>query len=100
MAQALHLANGTTINEKVRSDAGVLAMAIAADRSDAEILDRLFLAALARRPTEVERSRLLAILADSVAGLSDPKAIAAARRQAAEDLYWATLTGNEFLFNH
>jgi hypothetical protein len=47
-----------------------------------------------------ERSRLLMILADAVAGQSDPKAAAAARRQAIEDLYWATLTGNEFLFNH
>jgi hypothetical protein len=100
MAQALHLANGTTINEKLRADTGVVARAVATNRTDGAILARLFLAALGRRPTAAERERLLAILAAATAGMSDDKAIAAARRQAIEDLYWATLTGNEFLFNH
>jgi len=68
--------------------------------SDAEIIDRLFASALCRSPTETERTKLLAILAGSVAGISDPKAATAARRAAVEDLYWATLTGKEFLFNH
>jgi hypothetical protein len=101
MAQALHLANGTTINEKLRMESGAVARALAANQTDSEVLDHLFLAALARRPTDAERSRLLAILADAVreAG-DDAKARAAARRQAVEDLYWATLTGKEFLFNH
>jgi hypothetical protein len=100
MSQALHLANGATINDRLRSDQGAVAKAIASKLDDAEILDRLFLAALSRRPTEAERSRLLKILAVSAAGSSDPKAAETARRQAIEDLYWATLTGNEFLFNH
>jgi hypothetical protein len=100
MAQALHLANGTTLNEKLRSDTGAVAAAVAAGQSDAEIVDRLFLAALARRPTGAERARLLPLLAEAGAGPTDAKALAAARRQAVEDLYWATLTGNEFLFNH
>ena len=43
---------------------------------------------------------MLKALKDSVAGLTDPKAIATARRQAVEDLYWAVLTSQEFLFNH
>jgi hypothetical protein len=100
MAQALHLANGATINEKLRDPKGAVNRAIEAKTADADLIDRLFLAALTRKPTEAEKTRLLKILADSVAGLSDPKAAAAARRQAVEDLYWATLTGNEFLFNH
>jgi len=54
MAQALHLANGTTINDKLRSEAGVVARSIADNRPDDAILDRLFLAALCRRPTEAE----------------------------------------------
>jgi hypothetical protein len=40
---------------------------------------------------------LTAVLAESVVGAADAKA---ARRQAIEDLYWATLTGKAFLFNH
>ncbi len=41
-----------------------------------------------------------AALEKATAGLTDTKAIAAARRQAVEDLYWAVLTCHEFLFNH
>jgi len=100
MAQALHLANGSTINEKLRSDASVTAKAVTRNDGDREILDRLFFSALSRPPTESERERLLKILKDSVSGLTDPKAIATTRRQAAEDLYWAVLTSQEFLFNH
>ena len=99
-AQALHLANGATVNEKLRDPSGVVAKALASMSTDSEIIDRLFKAALAREPTVAERTRLMTILAEAVAGLSDPKAVAEARRQAVEDLYWATLTGNEFLFNH
>jgi hypothetical protein len=100
MAQALHLANGGTVNEKLRDPKGVVAKALAANETDGQVIDRLFLAALTRRPTATERSRLLAVLAEAVAGATDPKAAAEARRQVVEDLYWATLTGNEFLFNH
>ncbi|AGA25896.1 DUF1553 domain-containing protein [Singulisphaera acidiphila] len=100
MSQALHLANGTTINEKLRHDTSAISKALAAKASDDEIIAGLFRAALTRRPTEGERQRLTAILQEAVTGLSDPKEAATARRQAIEDLYWATLTGNEFLFNH
>ena len=100
MAQALHLANGGTVNEKLRAPESAVAKGLASGATDAELLDRLFLSALTRRPTDAERTRLLKILADAVSDLTDPKARADARRQALEDLYWATLTGNEFLFNH
>jgi uncharacterized protein DUF1553/uncharacterized protein DUF1549 len=100
MAQALHLANGTTINGKLKDPKGAISNAIAAGRSDSAILDSLFLAALTRHPTDTERTRLEKVLAEAVTGQADPKAVAEARRQAIEDLYWATLTGNEFLFNH
>jgi hypothetical protein len=100
VAQALHLANGSTLNDKLRSDAGTVAKIAAARATDAEVLDALYKAALSRAPTEAETARLLPILAEAVAGLTDEKPIATARRQAIEDLYWATLTGKEFLFNH
>ncbi|WP_406696756.1 DUF1553 domain-containing protein [Singulisphaera sp. Ch08] len=100
MSQALHLANGTTINEKLRTETSAISKALAAQASDDEIITSLFRAALTRQPTERERRRITTILQEAVAGLSDHKEIATARRQAIEDLYWATLTGNEFLFNH
>ncbi|MFO0951362.1 MAG: DUF1549 and DUF1553 domain-containing protein [Isosphaeraceae bacterium] len=100
MSQALHLANGTTVNDKLRSPESAVAKAMAAKASDAEVLDRLFLAALSRRPTDSERARVLGALAEATKGVADEKARVEARRQAVEDLYWAVLTGNEFLFNH
>ena len=100
MAQALHLANGTTVNEKLRSESSIAAKAVARKDEDGAIVDRLFLSALSRRPTAAERTRMVQALNDATAGATDPKAGATARRQAVEDLYWAVLTCQEFLFNH
>jgi hypothetical protein len=100
VSQALHLANGETLNGKLRSDTGIVAKAAASKATDAEIIETLYRTALGRLPAEEERAKLVAILAEAGKGLSDPKELASARRQAIEDMYWATLTGKEFLFNH
>ncbi len=94
VSQALHLNNGQTLNEKLRSGTSVVARWVAEKRSDREVVDRLFLAALSREPTAAERDRFIGILAE--AGREGP----AARREALEDFAWAVLTGREFLFNH
>lgn len=100
LAQALHLANGDTLNEKLRSDDSAVARAVASGESFAVLLDRLFKAALSRPPTEAEASRILPALEAAVAEAETEEERAALKRQVIEDLYWATLTGNEFLFNH
>ena len=45
MTQALHLANGATINEKLRAGTGIVAREASSGRPDAEVVARLFLAA-------------------------------------------------------
>ncbi|WP_235963177.1 DUF1553 domain-containing protein [Tautonia rosea] len=100
LAQALHLANGDTLNEKLRNDHSAVARASASDASFAAILDQMFKAALSRPPTEAEASRILPALEEAVAEGETDDERASLRRQVIEDLYWATLTGNEFLFNH
>jgi len=100
VSQALNLSNGATLNDKLRADSGTVAKAAASNASDAEIIDALYRSALSRFPREAERETLLPLVAAATKDLTDPKQIAAARRQAIEDLYWATLTSNEFLFNH
>ncbi|MFO0908432.1 MAG: DUF1553 domain-containing protein [Isosphaeraceae bacterium] len=100
MAQTLHLANGTTINDKLRAEKSVVSKAVAAGTSDDAVVDGLMLAALGRHPTDLERKRLVEALRAAVKGIEDPMARAESRRQAIEDLYWATLTSTEFLFNH
>jgi hypothetical protein len=100
VSQALHLANGETLNGKLRDDKGAVARVAASTASAPEILEGLTKAALGRVPTDAERTRLLPVLRDAAEGAADPKARAAARRQAIEDLYWAILTSKEFIFNH
>ncbi len=101
IAQALHLANGETINLKLRAKESVVEKLFESEASDQEVIDELYLSAYARYPTDSERKKLLSILAESpddvLAPDSDRRAI---RRAALEDLYWAVLTDKEFLFNH
>jgi hypothetical protein len=52
---------------------------------DAEAIDRLYLSALARRPTERESSRCLAHIAASPT-----------RSEAFEDILWALINSTEF----
>jgi hypothetical protein len=92
VAQALHLNNGHTLNDKLRDKNSVVSKWIEEKLTDAQIVDRVFLSALSRKPTPVEAKKFLDILAEAD---KDPRA----RREALEDFVWAVLTGREFLFN-
>lgn len=94
VTQALHLNNGFTLNDKLRDKNSVVSKWLAANAGDAEIVDRVFFAALSRRPNADERRTFLFILAEAA------KDGTQARREAIEDFVWAVLTGREFLFNH
>ncbi|WP_164102430.1 DUF1549 domain-containing protein [Candidatus Laterigemmans baculatus] len=90
MVQVLHMSNGETLNPKLAAQGNRITRWLAAEQSDREIVDALFLAALARHPTEDERQQLLAVISEY-----GPDA----RRQAIEDLCWGVLTSAEFVFN-
>lgn len=94
VGQALHLNNGQTLNDKLRDQNSVVGKWIADGLTDAQIVDRVFLLALTRKPTDTESKTFLEILSD--AAKQGPQE----RREAVEDLLWAVLTGREFLFNH
>ncbi len=101
VAQALHLVNGDTVNQKLRAPGGVIDSLFSGEASDEEVVNELYLSALSRYPTPEEKVKLLKVLAESPL---DPFATVAQQRQtrraALEDLYWAVLTDREFLFNH
>lgn len=88
VAQVLHIANGSTLNDKLRSEQ---CAAMKAPKNDAATLEEAYLRALSRYPTDVERTKLLPMLT---------AAKDADKRAAVEDLYWALLSSKEFLFNH
>jgi hypothetical protein len=94
VTQALHLNNGHTLNDKLRDKASAVSKWIADGLTDEQIVDRVLLLALSRKPTDTERKKFLPILAEAA------KDGAQSRREAVEDFVWAVLTGREFLFNH
>jgi hypothetical protein len=93
VSQALHLNNGQTLNDKLRDKKSVVERWVADKVADEEAIRRLFQMALCRAPTPAEQAKLQQLMKDAAA---DP---ASSRREALEDLFWAVLTGREFLFN-
>jgi hypothetical protein len=94
VSQALHLNNGKTLNDKLRAKNSRAEQWLQAKLPDLEVVRRLYLTALCREPSPDEMTRFKAVLAEST-GDKD-----ASRRDLLEDLFWAVLTGREFLFNH
>ena len=62
---------------------------LTAKKTDPEIVDEVFLAALSRFPKESEKRKFVEYLAQEKN-----------RGQAVNDLFWAVLNTNEFLLNH
>ncbi|MDB5172652.1 MAG: hypothetical protein JWN51_1425, partial [Phycisphaerales bacterium] len=89
LSQALSLINGRMVHGKIEQSAVINDM-IKAKKSPPEIIEHLFLRTLSRRPTNAEVSSLIAQLAQ--AGPDQKKAY--------DDLFWALLNSQEFMFNH
>jgi hypothetical protein len=89
LSMAIQFFNGPLIYNKLRSDQNRFRKAMAAGKSDADIITELYLAALCRKPSEKELQASLA----HIAGKPD-------RVVALEDVCWAILNMNEFLFQH
>jgi hypothetical protein len=94
VGQALHLNNGQTLNDKLRAKNSRLEQWLQEKISDDEAVRRLFLLALCREPTSGEMYRFKNLLTEAAADKQ------ATRRETLDDLWWAVLTGKEFLFNH
>lgn len=89
LGMAIQFFNGPLIYEKLRNENNRFRKLLKANKSDAEILNELYLAAVCRPPTpaEVEASM------KHIAAKQD-------RVVAFEDICWALLNTNEFLFQH
>lgn len=101
LAQALHLLNAKDIQDKLANDKGAAAQLAADPRPDDVKLGELYLAAFARQPDPEELALAKAHLAKPrKAADGQPLDAVASKRQAYEDILWATLNTKEFLFNH
>jgi hypothetical protein len=86
LLQAFQLITGELMNSLVKDADNRLGKMLSAGKTDAEMLEEFYLAALCRPPTAAESKKLRAY----VGGASD-------RRAAWEDVHWALLNSKEFL---
>lgn len=89
MRQSLHLLNSEHLHARIASSPRV-ARWLQTKKSDADIVEELYLAALSRLPSADEKAKLTAHLR------TDPKR----RADAVQDVVWTVLNSSEFLFNH
>lgn len=92
MAQALHIANGDTLNQKLEAKDNRVDQLLASAKSNAALIDDIYMLALSRQPTETERTGLNKALAEATTP--------AEKRPIVEDIFWSVMSTREFLFNH
>jgi hypothetical protein len=100
ITQTLHLANGKTLNDKLKAADNVIKGWLDQNTSDKDVVERIYLSTLSRRPTEREEASLMAALGEAAQVDGDAAAKLAASRETIEDILWAVLTSKEFLFVH
>ena len=88
LGQALHLLNGETIHGKIAQGA-VVARQLQAGKAPLDVVEDLYLRCLGRRPTEEEKQQLTVLINED-----EDKA------RALNDIFWALLNSQEFMFCH
>ncbi len=89
LSQALQMINGPLVHAKVRDENNRLRVLLKAGKTNQDVITELYLAAFARKPSEPEMTAAvnhITASGDQVRGL--------------EDVCWALLNANEFLFQH
>jgi hypothetical protein len=89
LRQALYFVNSEHLEGKIATSERLKQLA-APGKSDAEVVEEIYLALLSRPPREPERHTAAEYLAQNKS----------ARAQAVRDLVWAVFNTKEFLFNH
>ncbi len=89
LAQAFQMINGETVRKKLERPSNRIGALMDSKRSLRDVLDEIYLAALARKPTPAEYKAVDRHLE----GHRD-------RRKAWEDVVWAVLNSKEFLLRH
>lgn len=90
MAQVLNIANGDTLNQKLKAKNNRIERLLAQNTPDEELVQELYLSALSRSPSDAEMKQIAGVL-----GMTPPDK----KRETLEDLFWGVLSSKEFLFN-
>jgi hypothetical protein len=89
IAQALHLLNGSFLNQKIAHPTGRVEQLVKGATKPQAVVEELYLVTLSRPPSAEEAARAQGWLKEA------PNA-----KEWAQDLLWALLNSREFLFNH
>ena len=89
LGQALLMLNNPTLNGKLTHAQGRLAQLAAANKTDEEMMDEVYLAALARTPSDAERQ----VIRESLA--AQPM-----KAEVWQDVLWTLINSTEFAFQH
>jgi hypothetical protein len=89
MPQLLHLQNGESIIQRIRSSDSRLTRWLKEQKDDNALMDELFLTTFSRLPSAKERQTVTKLLAEG-----------APRDEVFRDLFWALLNSKNFAFNH
>ena len=89
LSQALTLINGDVVQGKIQAG-GVVRKMLEAKKSPDDIVADLYLRTLNRAASPDERQKLVALLGDK------PEE----KQKGLEDVLWALLNSQEFMFNH
>jgi hypothetical protein len=94
LSQALHLLNGRTVTRKLAAST-VIADELKAQKAPEQIIDDLYIRCFGRKPTADELAAVASQLPKA-----DDKNKAADTKAVLDDLFWALLNSQEFMFNH
>jgi hypothetical protein len=89
LSQALNLINGTSITHCIERGKNLPAWT-AQEKDPQQVIRRLYLTSLSRLPSESETAAFTEVLRTHKGG----------PRIALQDIFWAVLNSNEFIFNH
>ncbi len=90
MRQALYFVNSDQLENKINNSERVKRLS-QAGKSDAEVVDEIYLVAVSRLPTDDEKRKMIVYLTGKDKG---------ARVQCIRDMVWAVVNTKEFMFNH
>lgn len=88
LSQSLHLLNGDATTQRIRQG-NLIGKRIGEKKPIEAIIEEMYLRTLVRRPSQLERDRLIAAIN------GDPD-----KARSLEDVFWALMNTREFMFNH
>ncbi len=89
LSQSLHLLNGPTVEGKI-AQGGLIQRWIKEGLTSQQIIEKIYVRALTRKPTSEETAKLVALVP-----AEKPE-----QAKVYNDIFWAVLNSREFVFNH